>query len=325
MSKKSVCKGNNPKATEKEKMTSEKSMSEYAATQLPDGAVVDFVFCEDFNGDGIKEAVVGFTRFTPFPPDSAVLFIYRTANTLEHNWLSVTQGASETQVCGTHDNAAAADTNGDGKPELVLSQVLGHEHDISVFIYEWSDKAANLVWRSEKGFYHGNMEVRDIDGDGIAEIIIECGTHTGKEVIEMEEACYHVRKGCVYKWNGLDYAEAAYQVRMPYESYNIAVEFIRAIWLKDYCAAFEMVVMPGFLGIKGLDDSSLNAFKEYAAKKIRPALLRNLSDGMLIPSEPYDSCCQFSGSEDCFNVELVRVNNVIKIYALEIKKNTHRT
>lgn len=300
----------------------EQRMSEYAAAQIPDGAVIDFVFYEDFDADGLKEAVVGFTRFTPFPPDSAVLLIHKTSNGMEHSWLSATEGSAASERCGIYDNAVAADTDGDGRPEIIISQVLGHEHDISVFVFDWTDEGVHLVWHSENNFYHGSMEVCDIDGDGVAEIVIESGTHTGNEIIEIHDACYHVRKGCIYKWNGQDYIESIYQVRMPYESYNTAVDFIRALWLKDYGRAFEMVVMPGFLGLAGLDDSSLSAFKSHIARKVRPALLRNLSKGKLFPSEPYDTCCQFSGSEDCFTIELVRVKNVMKVYGLEITKKS---
>jgi hypothetical protein len=181
----------------------------------------------------------------------------------------------------------------------------------------------HLAWHSEKDFYHGSMEVCDIDGDGTAEIIIESGTHAGNEIIAMEDTCYHVRNGCACKWNGQDYVESVHPVRMPYESYNTAVDFIRALWLKNYRSAFEMVVMPGFLGLTGLDDSSYAAFRNYIARKVRPVLSRNLSAGKLIPSEPYDTCCQFSGPGDCFTIELVRVKSVMKVYSLEITKKSN--
>jgi len=322
MGKKSGGSGRKPKQPKDIALKNEESMSEYAAAQISEGAVIDFVFYEDFDSDGLKEAVVGITRFTPFPPDSAVLLVHKTSNGIEHNWLSTAEKSAAPDRCGIYDNAVAADTDGDGKLEIVISQVLGHEHDISVFVFDWTDEGVHLAWHSKNSFYHGNMEVIDIDGDGIAEIVIESGTLTGNEIIEIQGACYHVRKGCVYKWNGQDYAESSNQVRMPYESYNTAVDFIRSIWLKQYERAYEMVVMPGFLGLAGLDNSSLAAFRTYIVRKVRPALLRNLSKSKLYPSEPYDTCCQFTGSEDCFTVELVRVENVIKVYGLEITKKS---
>lgn len=320
MGKKSGDDGSKPEQLKMRVSGNERRMSEYAAAQMPKGSVVDFVFYEDFDADGINEAAIGFTRFTPFPPDSAVLLINETQSGMEHSWLSAIAGSSASECCGTYDNAVAADTDGDGRPELVLSQVLDHEHDISVFIFDWTNEGVHLAWRSEKDFYHGSMEVDDIDGDGVAEIVIESGTHAGNEIIAMKDACYHVREGWLYKWNGQDYIKSVHQVRMPYESYNIAVDFIRAIWLKDYRSAYEMVVMPGFLGLAGLDDSSLAAFKSHIVRKVRPVLLQNLSKGKLIPSEPYDTCCQLSGSEDCFTVELVRVHGMMKVYGLEITK-----
>lgn len=312
--------GGKPKQRKNKALKDELSLSEYVAAQISEGAVIDFVFYDDFDSDGSKEAVVGITRFTPFPPDSAVLLVQKKSGKMEHKWLSTIEKPMTQELYGIYDNAVAADTDGDGRPEIVISQVIGHEHDISVFLFDWTDEGVQLAWHSKTGFYHGSMEVNDIDGDGIAELVIESGTLAGSEIIEMQGACYHVRKAGVYKWNGQDYAESSTQVRMPYESYNTAVNFIRSLWLKQYETAYDMVVMPGFLGLAGLDDCSLSAFKTYASRKIRPVLLRNLSKGKLCPSEPYDTCCQFAGYEDCFTVELIRVGRVMKVYALEITK-----
>lgn len=317
--------GGKPKRPRNKALKDKQSMSEYAAAQISEGAVIDFVFYDDFDSDGSKEAVVGITRFTPFPPDSAVLLIQKKSGGMEHRWLSTVDKSTAPELCGIYDNAAAADTDGDGKLEIVISQAMGQDHDISVFLFDWTDGGVQLAWHSKTSFYHGSMEVNDIDGDGIAEIVIESGTSTGSEIIETQGACYHVRKGSVYKWNGQDYAESSIQVRMPYESYNTAVDFIRSIWLRQYEKAYEMVVMPGFLGLAGLDDSSLPAFKTYISRKVRPVLLRNLSKGKLYPSEPYDACCQFTGSEECFTVELVRVGNIMKVYALDITKKAYES
>jgi len=322
MSKKNGGEGKKPKPPGKINAENEQHISEYAAALIPQGAIIDFVFYEDFNGDGMKEAIVGFTRYTPFPPESAVFLIYKVQKGIEHCWLSETDGSFTSENCGTYDNAVVADTDGDGRPELVLSKVFGHEHDISVFIFDWVDQGMKLAWRSERNFFHGSMVVEDIYNGETAGIVIESGTHTGHEIIEMKEACYHVREGWAYRWNGKEYIETAHQVRMPYESYNLAVDFLKALWSKDYRNAFEMVLMPGFLGLKGLEDSSLAAFKSHIAGEIRPVLLHNLSKGKLIPTEPYDTCCQFLGPEDCFTVELVRVKSSMKVCSLGMAKRS---
>lgn len=322
MVKKSGGGGGRPKQPKDKALKDEQSMSEYAAAQISEGAVIDFVFYDDFDSDGSKEAVVGITRFTPFPPDSAVLLVQKKSGKMEHRWLSAADKFTAQGIYGIYDNAAAADTDGDGRPEIVISQVVGQEHDISVFLFDWTDEGVQLVWHSTSNFYHGSMEVNDIDGDGIAEIVVESGTLAGSEIIEMKGASYHVRKGSVFKWNGQAYEESPIQVRMPYESYNTAVDFIRSLWLRQYERAYDMVVMPGFLGLAGLDDSSLPAFKAYISRRVRPILLRNLSRGKLCPSEPYDTCCRFTGSEDCFTVELIRAGNEMKVYAFEITKKS---
>lgn len=321
MQKQQLVRKNRTKQQKKSHKANEtQSISEYASALITDGAIIDFVFYEDFNADGDEEAVVGFTRFTPFPPDSEILYISKTPGGIEHKWLSDTIRDTSSECGRINDNAAASDTDGDGRPELVVSQVIGNDHEIRIFVFDWKDDGVHLAWRSANSFFHGSMETSDIDDDGTDEIIIESGTHLGNEIIDMQDACYHVRKGFTYKWNGKHYEESVNQVRMPYGSYNIAVDFIRAIWLKNYSMAYEMAVMPGFLGLSGLDDSSLAAFKSHIIKKVRPALMRNLSKGKLSPSEPYDTCCQFVGAEDCFTVELIRAKNEIRVYGLEIAK-----
>jgi hypothetical protein len=320
MSGKSSGDGSKPESPKKRAGKKEQSMSEYAAAQLPNSAVIDFVFQEDFDADGSKEAVVGFTQFIPFPPESEVLLVKRTPGGLNHNWLSAAEGPAASQ--GTFDNAVVADINGDGRPELILSLADGQEHCISVYVFRWSGDGLHPVWHSPVSFYHGSMEVDDIDKDGIAEIIIESGTYSGSEIIAMKDTCYHVREGCIFKWDGREYIKCAGQVHMPYESYNTSVEFLEAVWSKDYRKAFNKVVMPGFIGLKGLDDSSLTAFKNFINKKVRPLLMKNLLNGKLVPSEPYNTCCQFAGTENYFTIELVRENKMMKVYGIEITKKS---
>lgn len=293
-------------------------LSEYTSAQLPRGAVTQFVYYEDFNNDGQKEAVVGITRFSPFPPDSAVIFVKEMQDTFDHTWLHFSDQASAS--CGIIDNAAVADTDGDGVPELVVSRVLSHEHDIDILVFDWPEKDVNKVWHSGRSFFHGSMELEDIDGDGINEILIESGTNTGEEVLALKEAFYHVREGFAYKWDGLSYTAMTNQVRMPYLSFNTSVEFLKAISQRDYDHAYDMVILPGFLGLEGLDDSSLATFKSYIEKNVMPYLVRNLSKGKLIPAEPYDTCCKFVGAEDCFTIELVFEKDKLKIFTLAISK-----
>lgn len=295
-------------------------LSDYIAAIIPEGSTIQFVLYEDFDHDGLREAVIGLSRFTPLPPDSAVLIVKEINNGMEHNWLHFTDNACLPEQAGIIDNSAAADIDGDGYPELVVSRVLSHEHDIDVHVFDWDENGAYRAWHSNRSFFHGSMEVDDIDGDEKAEIVVESGTHEGNEVIALNESSYHVRDSCAYKWDGKTFTPRPYHVRMPYASYNKAVEFIKAIWLGDYEYAYKMVIMPGFLGLKGLDDSSIDAFKYHIDKQVLPVLARNLSKGKLVPSEPYDTCCQFMGTEDCFTVELARKENKLMVYGIIITK-----
>lgn len=316
--------GNKPKHMRKKRTGKAPKLSEYAASQLPKGAVLDFIFYEDFDNDSQKEAVIGVTRFTPFPPDSAVLIVRRSKHgEFEHKWFTLQNGLREPEEAGIIDSTAAADTDGDGSPELIISRVLSHEHDIDISVIDWKDGNAFHAWHSGRSFFHGSMEVADADGDGIAEIIAEYGTRAGHEIISMDEACYHVRESLMFKWDGRSYCAKPYSVKMPYISYNAAVDFMRSILLHKYEDAYSMVMIPPFLGLSGLDDSSLPAFRSYIEKKVLPVLCRNLVKGKLVPVEPYDTCCHFAGPEDDFTFELMRTCGGVKISGLVISKR-HR-
>lgn len=304
----------------RKKTKKKRRLSEYTSAQLPAGSVIQFVYYEDFDNDGQKEAVIGITWFSPFPPDSAVILVKEKEDSFDHSWIQFSDHASA--ACGIIDNAAAADTDGDGVPELVVSRVLSHEQDIDILVFDWPDKDALKVWHSGRTFFHGSMELNDIDADGINEILIECGTQTGEEIIALKESFYHVREGFAYKWDGAGYTPKMNQVRTPYVSYNTAVGFLKAIWMHDYDSAYDMVVLPGFLGLSGLDDSSPEAFKSYIGKNVLPYLMRNLSKGKLIPAEPFDTCCKFMGAEDCFTIELVCEKDRIQILNLIISKKS---
>jgi hypothetical protein len=118
MSKKSENDGKKPKTIKKVTQGNEDNMSEYVSALIPDGAIIDFVFYEDFDADGLKEAIVGFTKFTPFPPESSILLIRKTPQGMQHEWLFAAEGPTASERCGIYDNAVAADTDGDGRLNL---------------------------------------------------------------------------------------------------------------------------------------------------------------------------------------------------------------
>lgn len=297
-----------------------KSMSEFAFSRIPDGAVIQFIFYEDFDNDGIKEAIIGFSRFSPFPPDSAILLVKRHNEEFKHAWLPLTDNKALPDQAGLLDNAAAADTDNDGIPELIVSRALNSEHEIEVTVYDWNGDSFAPAWRSSEVFYHGSMEVDDTDNGGIPGIIIEYGLKTENDLIEVNNSSYHVRAACSFKWDGASYIRSGCKVRTPYISFNTAADFLLAVWGGDLEKAYASVILPGFLGLDGLDDSSPEAFKSHLEKKVLPVISRNLEKGKLVPAEPSDTCCQFYGAEDTFSVELVRENGRMMVYSLSIIK-----
>lgn len=312
--------GKIPGSAKKGKRKPGKNMAAYVKAMIPSGAVLDFVFKEDFDGDGKGEGIVGFTEFTPFPPESSVVYIKNGPEGFVHEDLFI--HANEPGLCsyGITDEAVLEDVNGDGTKELVLSMAAGNSHNLTVLVFQWKDGAFLPVWRSKETCFHGSMEVTDINGTGSYGIIIDTGTMDGAEILSLGEACFHVRKSCLFKWDGTNYTRGPHSVRMPYLSYNAAVKFLLYIWMKEYRKAYEMVIMPAFLGLDGLGDSSCRAFTRYLEKSIRPALERNIDKGKLIPAEPYDTYCTFYGPEDDFSIELVRRDQQVKIRGLNIFK-----
>lgn len=297
-------------------------MSDYVKEIIPEGAVLDFIFYEDFDGDGIKEAIIGFTEFLPFPPESSVLYIRSSGECYKHEELLSSNNHTDIRSFGIFDNAAAEDTDGDGLPEFVLSLAVENGHYTTVFVFDWTAGKPVLRWYSDEDFYHGSIEVLDIDDDGVCEIIIDRGITEGSEILALDKACYHFRESTIFKWDGIGYNGMPHKVRMPYLSYNTAVIFLNALWNRDFKCAYGMAVMPGFLGLDGLDDSSYGAFKRYAEKNIRPVLQRNLTMGKFVPAEPYDTYCLFNGSHDDLTIELVKNKNRIMVQCLNIyKKN----
>lgn len=297
-------------------------MSDFVRQHIPEGAVIDFIFREDFDADGQMEAIVGFTEFSPFPPESSVLYFKKSGDIYDCNKILCAENHVIFSEYGIYDNAVVADLNGDGIPKLILSLASGNGHYITLFIFDWVDGIPSLAWYSNECFYHGSVEVMDTDGDGLFEIVVESGTHAGQEILALSEACYHVREGCYFKWDGSDYVKHSNEVRMPYQSYNAAVKFLNGLWKHDYSNTYNMAIMPGFVGLEGLDDCSLTAFRKFVRKNIRPALTRNLSKSKLMPAEPYDSYCVFNGSEDDFTVELVKDKGVLKVQTLNIYKRS---
>ena len=308
-----------PVGSNNKKKKNNSGMTGYLKKLIPSKAIIDFVFKEDFDGDGLEEAVVGYTELMPFPPESSVVWLKFEGMELKHIKLLPEAGRQDAYN-GVFDNAAAVDTDNDGLPELVLSLSTGNGHYISVSVYDWIYGRPVSVWKSDEPCYHGSMDIADVDNDGVFEIITDSGTMEGKEILAFEEAGYHMRKSCCYKWDGTTYKGSEYGVRMPYLSFNCAVLFIQCLWQQEYKKAYEMVIMPGFMGLEGLDDSSLSKFKKFVNKHIIPVLCRNLSKGRLVPSEPYDSFCLFSGLNDDISVEMVNKSGRIFIQNLSIHK-----
>ena len=90
-------------------------MAGYLKRLIPSKAIIDFVFKEDFDGDGLEEAVVGYTELIPFPPETSVVWVKSEGTEFKHALLLPEHDGREVHA-GIFDNAAAVDTDNDGLP-----------------------------------------------------------------------------------------------------------------------------------------------------------------------------------------------------------------
>lgn len=280
-------------------MPYEHSISDYVKKLIPDEADILFIFEEDFDGDGINEIIIGYTTWESGA--STVLWVH--PNKPQHLCILSTDYetkalyGTEDDIIGVVDGAHAMDTNGDGKPELILALTAGNGHFVSLYIFHWKEDTPTLAWRTDEDFAHGTSYIGDFDYDGVYEAAIEGLTYIGDEqIIAACEAGPHVRMGIKVKWDGTKYAVSPHQVRLPDDLvYNAAVTFLVAVWNEDYDAAYRAAAVPTFLGIDGLDNISPEAFTKILQEKVRPRLAHNLKKGLLIPNRASNDYAFFKG------------------------------
>jgi len=229
-------------------------MSQYVQKLIPEDAIVNFIFKEDFDGDGTSEAVIGYSILEAW--DFSVLYVNRYNDGYKHKLVLTTGGENPDSIYdvadgmyGLLDVACVADTNGDGKPELVLALTAGNGHFITPLIFHWEGKVPSLAWRTGEGFYQGLQRVNDVDGDGIYEIIVEHSIYNEYGIIQGSEANPHIRTSNYYKWNGETYLPNQYTLSKPeYDAYNTAANFLISLWNDNYEYAYKHITAPSFLG-----------------------------------------------------------------------------
>jgi hypothetical protein len=274
--------------------------------------LIDFILVKDFNGDGADEIMIGYTsaRINALS-GLTVLYAQRENNIFTCRTIYPEHDEDHGALC---HGAFAEDTNGDGKPELIMA--VGGETGsiIKPFIYHFEDGQPVLYWQPEEYFIHEMLDVIDINNDGIYEIIatgsirIECD-----DVWASKPSCREYR---LYQWNGTTYKQHPYHPDAESSRFNTKINFIIDLWREDYESAYNAVQMPTFLGLDGLTDCSLNAFISFVNQKIRPSLMRNISINGLRPEH---NCC-FVGDEDIIYIGTTLEKGEVKITHVFITK-----
>jgi hypothetical protein len=296
-----------------------KNLSSYIKRQIPNDASIEYILSGDFNNDGADEAVVVLSLYFPYPPVPMLIYVWVDEKSQEykHQTVYLADKSEDAEYC-ILDNLISADVDGDGVAEIVFTMAETGNTYVKIYIIDWIDGEPCLVWQSKQGLPHGCIDVSDTDNDGIYEIISEWSTARGAEIISFEDACYHIRESCCYKWEDGTFACKPWQVRSPYGSYNMCVNFLAAIFNQKYEEIYRQVIVPGFLGLNGLDDCSLKSFVKHMETNVRPILLKNLSKGKLLPSEPFEDYCFFSGPFNNFILELAKKDGVYKVQRMSI-------
>ena len=297
------------------------NIAQYIRKLVPQLAEINFLYQEDFDGDGQNEIIIGYTNQEHFPPISSVIIIKYNGEKLKHQCILTNTNNPDSLydesagIEGIIDCGFVADTNGDGKSELIIALISGNGHFLTPYIFHWVNKAPTLIWNEKKAFYHGSLDVRDFDLDGIFETVIEESIWYGDDMFSLAEASPHMRLAYIYKWDGKTYRKKPFQPRDTNRiGHNISLEFLVNIAQGKYNKAYKLIQLPYFLGLDGLDNNSLEAFKEYVDKNILPLLSKNLQQGLLTP---VDWGC-FQGKEHDFIFQWFNDKGCIKIHSITI-------
>jgi len=90
------------------------------------------------------------------------------------------------------------DLNGDGKKEILFSRSGGNSGNTPLYIYSWEGDSALLI-----GEFGDWSEIKDLDGDGIAEVIESSRIEMPVDSTYEETEFY--TQTAIYRWDGKKY------------------------------------------------------------------------------------------------------------------------
>jgi hypothetical protein len=298
----------------------DKPISKFVKDLVPEDADIVFLHKGDINGDGREEVLVGISYFDVSKYIYTMYLIYLTEEGPEHKlFLTTVENRdslydSNSDILGAIADVFIVDTNGDGSNELVICTTMGTGHYVTVFIFHWNGRIPVLVWKSDL-YAQGIVDVIAPEKDGGFSITVESRTFSE----DMNIFCHYmtavyVTESCLIKWDGNTYAVHPLELRDENIRHNISVRFLESVWNEDYLTAYTLVELPAYLGLRGLDECSFQAFEAHAKQYVRPVLAENLNGEVLSQVEH----CLFQGKKNEFYFRFSKMTGSLKIEALTI-------
>ena len=153
-----------------------------SSTTIPTGLGPQSIFSMDLDGDGKPDLVIA-------DGDSNIVTVYLNTSSAPGSVSFVPQGS---YVMGSDDypiGVTAGDLDGDGKPEIVVSNFYSQ----TISIFRNTSTSGNISFAAPISYAAGNYataaSIADLNGDGKPEIIVACGgtgvlsTYTNKSTV----------------------------------------------------------------------------------------------------------------------------------------------
>jgi hypothetical protein len=157
---------------------------------LPPGASVSnpekTVLFADIDADGKQEVIIFYTMLNEGRPQARILVLKPTAAGYQRVWENIDLGS------GFADPSGVYDLNKSGRPQIVAYRIVGASCPGVLDIFQATSGAIEKITGDWIDTCQSDLEIKDLDGDGIDEIIFR-------------PLKYGVNRR-IYSWNGKEYA-----------------------------------------------------------------------------------------------------------------------
>lgn len=157
---------------------------------LPLGATIpnsekNVVFA-DLDGDGTQEVIIFYTVVSGTKGQADILVLKSIGGVYERFWENSYEGSS-----GFFDPTGVHDVNKSGPPQIVAYRIVGASCPGVLDIFQYANGAIEKITGDWIGSCQSDLEIKDLDGDGISEIIFRPLKYGANRRI--------------YSWNGKQY------------------------------------------------------------------------------------------------------------------------